>query len=383
MEKSLSRFKEYCTQPYDRAMEWKHAAPGRKIIGCIPMYFPEEILHAAGGLPVTLFGSGEPITLGDRHLMTNACHQVRSTFNNLLKGKYDFLDGIAALHVCDQVRFFLEVWQLDHPFPFFHEMWRPYRLDSINRPFLINELKRFVSGLESFTGNKITAETMRHSIDIYNESRSMMRKLNNIRQERPGIIRASDMVHIVTSSMLIPREEHNQLLRELLSVIETADVPEKHKVNMVAAGHLCDAPDEQQLNLIEAQGLALIDDDFFTGGRYFAVDVSSDGDFIESFADYYMHMVPCTTYHYAGSWKGNIEKYSPYADYVIDMVKKNQAAGILILRAVYCDPFDMEYVLLRERLKEENIPHLDLFIDKGSTALESVRTRVQAFLETI
>ncbi len=383
MEKILDKFKEFCMQPYDRAVEWKDAEPNRKVIGCIPMYFPEEILHAAGVLPVTLYGSDEPITMGEHHLMNNACHQVRSTFDSLLKGKYDFLDGVAALHVCDQVRFFLEVWQLDHPFPFFHEMWRPYRLDNTNRPFLTSELKRLISHLESFTGTEITIEAIRNSIGIYNESRYMMRKLNDIRRERPGIISASDMVCTVTSSMLIPREEHNQLLRELLSRIDNVLTPEDQRFKMVIIGHLCDAPDEGLLNLIENEGLSLIDDDFITGGRYYAVDVNPDGDPIESFADYYMNMIPCTTYHYVDCWRGDSDKYSPYADYTIDMLKKGQAAGIVILRAMYCDPFDMEFVLLRERLKEENIPFLALFIEKGSGSMEAVRTRVQAFVETL
>ncbi len=121
MEEILATFRDYCEKPYERAAQIK-AAGKTKIIGCLPMYFPEEIIHAAGALPVTLFGSDDPITLGDGHLMTNACDQVRSSFDSLLKGKYDFLDGIAAIYICDQVRFYLEVWQLDHPVDFFHHL---------------------------------------------------------------------------------------------------------------------------------------------------------------------------------------------------------------------------------------------------------------------
>ena len=136
MEKTLAVFKEACHQPYLKAAKWK-AENARKIIGVTPMYFPDEMVHAAGVLPVTLFGDSDPITLGDGHLMVNVCHILRSTFDGLLKGKYDFLDGVGILHVCDQVRFFIDTWQLDHPFPFFHQMWRPYKLDSSNRPFLV------------------------------------------------------------------------------------------------------------------------------------------------------------------------------------------------------------------------------------------------------
>ena len=90
MKDILVEFKDCCDHPYKRVAELK-SARNTKIIGILPMYFPEEIVHAAGAIPITLFGSDEPITLGDSHMMTNACDQVRSSFDSLLKGKYDFV----------------------------------------------------------------------------------------------------------------------------------------------------------------------------------------------------------------------------------------------------------------------------------------------------
>lgn len=383
MEKVLTRFRAISEQPYQSAVEWKKLNKG-KVIGTLPMYFPDEIIHAAGALPVTLFGNDdEPITLGDKHMMTNACHQVRSSFDLLLKGHYDFLDGIAALHVCDQVRFFLEVWQLDHPFPFFHEMWRPYKLHDTSRPLLAQELKRLINALEEFTGNQITPDQLRNSIAIYNQSRAMMRQLNQLRSDYPGIISAADMVHIVTSSMLIPREEHNQLLAELLSAIDTTQLPVDNRIRVVAAGHPCDPPADELLNLIEDQGMVIIDDDFFTGGRYFAEDIKDDGDPIDALVDYYMNSIPCSTYHYADDWTGEITQTSPYAEYIIEKVKKGQAAGVVVLRLMYCDPLDLEFVLLKNRLNQENIPHLSIFTESGPGASEATRTRIQAFMESL
>lgn len=383
MESVLARFKAICEQPSQPALQWKEMNKG-KVIGTLPMYFPDEIIHAAGALPVTLFGNdNEPITLGDKHMMTNACHQVRSSFDLLLKGHYDFLDGMAALHVCDQVRFFLEVWQLDHPLPFFHEMWRPYKLHDTSRDLLASELRRLVDALGQFTGHQITADDLQNSISIYNHSRTMMRKLNQLRSQRPGVISAADMAHVVTASLLMPREEHTQLLAQLVSAVEAADVPQDNRIRIVAAGHPCDPPDDQLLDLIEAQGLVIVDDDFFTGGRYFAEDVRSDIDPVDAFVEYYMNSIPCTTYHYADIWKGEIEKTSPYAEYIIDKVKKGQAAGVAVLRLMYCDPLDLEYVLLKNRLNQEGIPYLSLFTETGPGAVEASRTRLEAFAETL
>ncbi|MBP1761681.1 MAG: benzoyl-CoA reductase [Firmicutes bacterium] len=382
MEDILTRFRDYCEKPYERAAQVK-ATSKTKIIGCLPMYFPEEIIHAAGALPVTLFGSDEPITLGDGHMMTNACDQVRSSFDSLLKGKYDFLDGIAAIYVCDQVRFYLEVWQLDHPVDFFHQMWRPYKMDSSTQVFFRSELERLISALEEFTGTKITTEALQASIRLYNESRTMMRKLNNLRKDHPGIISASDMTHIVASSMLIPREEHNELLGQLLAMLELKEAPTGKKQRIIAVGHPCSMPETEVLDMIEANGMAIVDDDFFTGGRYFSKDVSASGDPVDAFIDFYVNAIPCTTYHYADTWIKPGKSYSPYADYVIDMVKQGQAKGIVVLKEMYCDPYDMEFVMMKNRFEEEGIPYISIITEHGPGPLEAIRTRVQAFEETL
>jgi benzoyl-CoA reductase subunit C len=382
MEKILAVFKETAEQPYLKAAEWKKVTL-KKVIGCLPMYFPVEMVHAAGALPITLFGSDEPITLADRHLMANACDQVRSTFDSLLKGKYNFLDGVAAVHVCDQVRFFLEVWQLDHPFPFFHQMWRPYKMDSSSRQFLVSELRRLISALEIFTGNKMTPETLHKSVRVYNESRSLMRRLQDMRRRRPSVMNAAEMVNVVASSMLMPVERHNTLMKELLLEAESEANKEDRRIRIVVAGHPCAIPNPGLLNLLENSGLVIVDDDFFSGDRLFAADVVLNGDPVESFADHYVNAMPCTTYHYPENWMNKGREYSPYGDYMIEMVKKERAEAVVLLRIMYCEPLDMEFVLLKKKLEEERIPFLALYTEHGLGPLEPIRTRVQAFVETL
>ena len=221
----------------------------------------------------------------------------------------------------------MEIWQLDHQVPYFHQMWRPHKLDSTNRIYLVTELKRLISSLEAFTGKKITNDALHESIRVYNESRSMMRKLNKLRKEHPGVISASDFVRVIASSMLMQREDHNALLKQLLQQIEKATEPAGKKQKVVILGHPCAIPETKLLDLIEDNGLTIVDDDFFTGARYFAKDISTDGDPVEAFADFYMDSIPCTTIHYADNWTGGDKSCSPYADYGINLAKDVQAGG--------------------------------------------------------
>lgn len=375
---TMDKFRAIYNNPYERAKTWKKA--GKKVVGCLPMYFPEEILHAAGILPVTILGNNKPITLADKHLMTNSCQQLRSTFNSLLAGEYDFLDGVAALHVCDQVRFFVEIWQLDHPMAFFFQLWRPYQMKDVNRKFLVRELRRLVEAVETFTGEKISEGALQRSVALYDESRSLMKQLDERRVKNPGCISAADMTKVIAVSMLIPREEFNDLLKDLLAEIPTTA---KKTMKVMVAGLLCAAPHEKVLDLIEGGDMAVVADDLYTGGRYYNISARKSGAPIEAIADRYMDMVPCTTYHYPDRWTGEKDRGSVYGEYLVALAQKTGVSGIIILRAMYCDPFDMEFRLMRKKLDEQQIPYQVLVIDQVDSSIESIRTRLEAFEDSL
>jgi len=382
MENSLLKFRKYFNQRYDIAREWKKQS-NSKVIGCLPMYFPEEIIHAAGVLPVTLFGSEEEITIGNKHLMVNTCGMVRSTFDSLLKDKYEFVDGIVALLVCDQVRFFFEVWNLDHPLPFFHQISRPYKMDETVKPFLISEIKRFKKALEEFIGINISQETLLKSIDIYNETRALMRELYDIRKEKPGYISAEDCMKIITVSMFMPKERYNLLLKNLLSEAHSEESAHNKKLKIIISGHPCDIPPKNLLTMIEELDVAIVDDDLFNGGRYFAADVNVDGEPLIALADHLLNPIPCTTYHYPENWEGSGEPASNYGDYIVNMAKNSDATGVILLRETYCDPYDLEFIMMKHSLEDADLPYLSVFTEHETRSIEPLRTRIHAFIESL
>ena len=60
--------------------EWKAAVPGRKAIGYMPVYVPHEIIHAAGMLPVGIFGGGDQIEViqGDAYYLQDSALDRRA-----------------------------------------------------------------------------------------------------------------------------------------------------------------------------------------------------------------------------------------------------------------------------------------------------------------
>ena len=67
---------------------------GQKIIGYFSDYVPEEIISAAGILPVWVTGNGSTVTKAPSYLPSFFCSYFRDAFESGLKGEYNYLDGI-------------------------------------------------------------------------------------------------------------------------------------------------------------------------------------------------------------------------------------------------------------------------------------------------
>ena len=382
LDRSFEEFSKVLEDPYRRLAAWK-LANRRKVIGCLPMYAPEEMIHAAGILPVTLLGERGPLAMGNKHLLTYTCQELRSTFDMLLKGEFEPLDGILVPLICDQVRFNSDFWDMDVPLPFFHQIWLSFRIDPMGKQFLITELNRLKSHLEEFTGEAITPEAIQKSIRVYNENRTLLKKIDDLRKDKPGLIGASQMLQLVTSSMLMDKEEHSRLLTQFLSQIGGVKADAGDKIGLMVIGHPCWAPERPLLNLIEESGGIILEDDLFTGRRYFNSTVKLNGDPVESLADFFMESMPCPIKHYPNHFL-NKERTTPdYPDLVIEMFRKSGAKGIIHLGVMYCDPYDLEYPYLKERLEKEKIPFLNIRTGLDATPLEPIRTRLSAFLEML
>lgn len=383
MINTLQEFAQLCCNPYERLVEYKNTT-GQKIIGCLPMYVPEELIHAAGMLPVAIVGGEEPVTLANRHLMTHSCELVRSSFDLALKGKMACLDGLVNPLLCDQLRFFSDVWFLDTDFSYKFSLWLPYILNETSRSFLIKELRRFKSSLEEFSGREISPAALHQSIQIYNENRARLRKLYDLRRNKPGLIRARDMVRIISAGMFISKEEHNRLLDRLLAEIDESGPP-TNQVKVVVVGHPCAIPEESVLDLIEEVGAVIVDDDFYFGGRYVAYNVKAAGDPLAALAERYMQMIPCTCKHKTVNYLNPAAPHiSPdYSDFVVDLWKNSDAHGVIILRVMYCDPYDFEYPILINELDRKNIPFISVITEHEMGSLEPIKTRLQGFVEMI
>jgi benzoyl-CoA reductase subunit C len=374
----LAFFRGIAKDPFGSLRAWK-ASTGKKIIGCMPMQIPEEIVHAAGALPVVIPEGEGPITAASKHIQYFFCGYARSVIDGVLKGKLDCLDGLVTQDTCHTMRPLFDIIEANRPFHYMRRVFMPVALAKKQaKPFLLGELERFKTSVGDFVGKEIDDKALHKSIDIYNENRELMKRLYDLRRQSPGLMTLREMVDVTLAGMLMPKEDHSELLKKLLEALTKRKPPipdANSRIRLVLTGSLCEAPPAELLELTEELGGVVVDDDLYTGSRYFLSRVPSLPNPIEALAEAYLHMTaPCPTRIYPEM------KLGPY---LVDRVRRAEAKGLIIILVKYCEAHDYTYPHMRRHLDPAGIPYLMIKTEHETSSVEQMKTRLQAFFEII
>ncbi len=378
MKALLDKFEKAATDPYGHVKAWKLGRT-TKVIGTFPMHCPAELIHAAGALPVVLQELNDPITSGGGAMFPFFCGYTRSVVDQVTEDKLGFIDAIVFVDHCVQMLSAADVMRVVKPTAkiHFHQIIASLE-QTWSMETSIKTLRTMVEDLEELVGTSITEDALRRSIAIFNENRQLIRQIYDMRRDGKLALRATQLQHIVKSSMVMDKEEHNALLRELIPLLQSGEHARKGVLPMYVSGHLCQAPKPEILDLIEDCGIAIIDDDLYHGYRYVSTDVDeSIGDPIVALATAYIDKnqnAPCPT------------RIAPDTDWNTWLLKKvgiSHAKGLIVLLAKYCEPHYFHYPRIKAAFEEANVPHLLVETEHEGVALENLRTKVESFAEMI
>ncbi len=161
MSAAMDQFARVAHSPGDWLKGWK-AKSGKKVIGGFPLYVPEELIHAAGMLPVVLQGSDKPITRAAEYLHSNVCHPVQGNFDQALRGEMDYVDGLVFADVCEQAKRAASLWQLYHTVPYRFNILFPHILNSqAASSYMVKELGRFNVNVNSIAPGMVLTDMMK------------------------------------------------------------------------------------------------------------------------------------------------------------------------------------------------------------------------------
>src|SRR3972149_10921922 len=208
--------------PYNEYIsKWK--AEGKKVLGwsCCSALVPEEVIHAAGIMPMWVTGDSKEISLDNAniYLTNHTCSVSRNSLEQALTREYDFLDGFVTTYNCDGMRRLADVWRLNLTIPVIYVLSAPRKFTEGAKKFSAEEIFEFKQRLEKHFNLKISDDSLYKSIDIYNNTRRLMGELYDLRKMDNPPISGLESWQILNASGRMPKETVNRLLKTPLGEV--------------------------------------------------------------------------------------------------------------------------------------------------------------------
>lgn len=348
------------------------------IVGNFPVWAPQEIVHAAGALPVTIAGGGSNLEIdhADSRVQSFVCSLSRSTLELGMRGYLEPVDAMVFTSICDVARNLGGVFKRNFPGIQTFYLHCPQNVASPAAvDYFATELRRFRRAMEDFIGDGITDAAIARSVGIFNEHRAALADLYALRREHPETISATESYLLLRASQMMPREEHTKILRATLAELEARPARRRDNIRIVIEGAFCEQPPWELLESIEEAGCYIVDDDFLLGSRWYDAPVQLGEDPIRSLAEAYVRQsVSSSVRHYGGR---------PRVDDFTHKIKANRVDGVIFCAAKFCEPALYDYVLLKSVADQMGIPYLAFEFEEKMGVFESVRTQVETFVESI
>jgi benzoyl-CoA reductase/2-hydroxyglutaryl-CoA dehydratase subunit BcrC/BadD/HgdB len=382
--KGLSKAQEIYLNRSQRARELR--AAGKKIIGYPCVYVPLEMLTALDLVPYQTCGDiKEPVTEADRALPHSFCPIMRNCLDCALKGKDDFLDGMITIHSCDPQEKTARVWESYTNYPYFHFIDMPITVRPEALEYFKSQLNDFRKTLEAFTGKKLSTDKLEAAIKSHNQQRALVRELYELTKPSPPLISGTEIVQVLKALAGLPVVEGNDLLTETISEVKNRTAgPEKKSARLLIWSSILDDTDIMQVFETKAN---VVMNESCGGIRAYRAGVKFTADPLEGLADYYLNEITCAR-TFRQATLGEIRK--DYArdlqsrfGYLKGIIKEWKINGTIMLLVRYCDPFAFEIPSLKDYFDSLGVPSTYIEYDYTTGALAPLRTRVEAFLETI
>ena len=360
--------------PYPKLKAWKKGGE-RKIIGSTLADVPEELIHAAGMLPFTILGTNKPILRASTHLPDNACSQARSDLELVLTYQGDLFDGYVLPQVDDTTQHLADIWRRNVSWDYFERFLLPRQVDRPSaRQWLLDETLRLKRSLESFTGKEIPEGRLWESIGFYNQGRQQLRRLYEMKSRYPDFITNREFFDLIKSSMWWPKEEHNRLLDTFISSIDETDLGDKggEGIRVILSGIVWEPP--EIMDILDESGLKVVGDDLCTGWRYIDPDVEANGDPLRAIVDRHFKKGPFTPIY---------DKGNRIFENLLNLVTRNRAEGVIYLHINFNESQDYDLPDLIDTMEREGVPIFVVETEYQTTHLTGVRTRIQAFGESL
>ena len=358
-------------EKYPSVKRWREA--GGKVLGHFQVYFPEEIAHAAGFLPFKLRGASVDAVHADSRFGSYLCSILKTSLEIALSGEVE-LDMFVTHPICDAARNLAGVFGRNFEYPC-QILYLPQNANSRHAPsYLRDEYDRLRQTIEEVAGTGVSDDDIRGSLEVYNDNRRLLRDLYATKRDTPWAISADEAYVLVAVGGMIPREEHNELLKSVLPEIADRPARRQDKIRVVYEGGFCEQP---PLDLIRSIGRScyVVDDDLMIGLRWILEDVPTEGDPLANLATAYLESSSYSPVQH--------DLRKPKEEMLLKRIRAADAQAAIITAAKMCEPGLEEQVAYIQALEREDIPYFVSEFEENMTGFDGLEIQLETFLENI
>ena len=346
---------------------------GKKAVGCLPYYTPDEIIYAAGLLPVGLWGGQTEIKEADKYLQSFCCSIMRINVEQGMKGMYDFLSAVVIPTYCDTLKCICDNWQVAVPKTYLIPIVYPqHRKIAAGVAYLIDEYKRVQKEFETIAGRKITEQDLEDSIAIYEDYRKTMRQFTAIVGKYPKTLNAKTRHLIIKAAYFMDKSRYNAKVKELMEELKKFPAENFDGIKVVVTGILVET--DALLDAFVENKMIFVADDLAHESRQFRTCVRSEGTALERLAYRIADHDGCSLLY---------DEEKKHGQLLIKLVRDNHADGVVVCMMKFCNPEEFDYPIYKKELEAAGIPMLYLEIEQKMDSAEQIRNRIQSFAEMI
>jgi benzoyl-CoA reductase subunit C len=372
LDELLGTLRDVLEDPdYPTVKRWR--AAGGRVLGHFQVYFPEEIAHAAGLLPLRIRGAQIEARHAEARFGSYLCSIIKTSLELALSGRIE-LEMFVTHPICDAARNLAAVWGRNFTYPC-EILYLPQNANSSHAPdYLRHEYDRLRRAVERIACRPVTDDDLRHSIPVFNENRRLLRALYDIKHHQPWLLPADEAYVLTAIGGCIPREEHNSLLNAVLPQIAARTSRAQDRLRVVLEGGFCEQPPIDLLRMI-AQSCYIVDDDLMIGLRWIVSDVDAGGDPLASLAGAYLEQSSYSPVQH--------DLRKPKEAMLLERIRRAGAGAAIITAAKMCEPGLEEQVAYSKALDAMQIPYFVSEFEESMTSFDTLQVQLETFVENV
>lgn len=288
--KAFERLLHYYNNREEAARHFRQK--GGKVVGLLGADVPDELVMAAGMLPVRIYADKDSKLIeADKYLEFSFDPVIRAQFEKLVDGTYyneiDFLAISNSTDVIIRTYLYLKEIQRQEPekpvppLDFIDWLFTRKLIYQTRNEFTIDLFRR---KLEEWAEKKISDEDIEAAAAVCNADRVALREISALRKADKPRISGSEALVIIGSSLFMDKGEHAELTRQVAQEAKGWPEIDAQRIFLTGSAH----ETTELYEMIEKAGGVVVGEDHDWGDRYFERDYNTSYSPVRAIVDRYM-----------------------------------------------------------------------------------------------